>query len=160
MLSWSILGKKSLPIRFDHDLETRLRELAARKKDAVRFLKMLDQAEITYTLHAVLEVHAFTFRFEPSTSKEDFQWFEKYVENMLKSVKEPILSLEGEAQKSVLVITADEDVNNYGKRIDPDAGSEEVVTQEIMQKIPVPKKAAPKKAVKGPASKKTVKPAP
>jgi hypothetical protein len=50
------------------------------------------------------------------TTNEDLAFFEGFMKRIRRSAKEPMVSLEGEEQNSVIIITADKERDDYEAR--------------------------------------------
>jgi hypothetical protein len=116
MLEWKVLGKKTLPVAIQDNWEEQLRALSARKKDKERFLTMLDSADISYFFDTIHEIHTFLIKLLFETTDEDLVFFEDFIKKIRRSAKEPMVSLEGEEQDSVIIITADMERDDYQAR--------------------------------------------
>jgi hypothetical protein len=116
MLEWKVLGKKTLPVAIQDNWEEQLRALSARKKEKERFLTMLDSADISYFFDTIHEIHTFFIKLPFDTTDEDLVFFEDFMKKIRRSAKEPTVSLEGEEQNSVIVITADKERDDYQAR--------------------------------------------
>jgi hypothetical protein len=116
MLEWKVLGKETLPVAIQDNWEERLRALSARKKDRERFLTMLDSADISYFFDTIHEIHTFFIKLLFETTDEDLAFFEDFIRKIRRSAKEPMVSLEGEEQDSVIIITADRERDDYQAR--------------------------------------------
>jgi hypothetical protein len=116
MLEWKVLGKKTLPVAIQDNWEEQLRALSARKKDKERFLTMLDSADISYFFDTIHEIHTFFIKLLFETTDDDLVFFEDFIKKIRRSAKEPMVSLEGEEQDSVIIITADMERDDYQAR--------------------------------------------
>jgi len=116
MLEWKVLGKETLPVAMQDNWEEQLRALSVRKKDKERFLAMLDSAEISYFFDTIHEIHTFLIKLLIDTTNEDLVFFEGFIKRVRRSAKAPMVSLEGEEQASVIIITADKERDDYEAR--------------------------------------------
>lgn len=116
MLDWKVLGKKTLPVGIQDTWESRIEELAMKKEDGKKFLAMFRKAEITYKFDTIRELHIFTLQMPKKTSMESLNEMRDYIQSLRRSARAPMVSLEGKEQKSTIVLTADEIVNEYALR--------------------------------------------
>jgi len=116
MLEWKVLGKKTLPVGIQDTWEDQLVALAKKRKDSADFLKLMAKADIAYRFDTIRELHVFQVTFPSDTSMDELEYFRDYVQLLRKSARAVMVSLEGKEQKSTVVITADEHVNEYQRR--------------------------------------------
>jgi hypothetical protein len=116
MLEWKVLGMKTLPVAIQDNWEGQLRVRSARKKDKERFLAMLDSADIYYFFDTIREIHTFLIKLPVETTDDDLAFFEGFIMRIKRSSKDPLVSLEGEEQNSVIIITADKERDDYEAR--------------------------------------------
>ncbi|MCE5297069.1 MAG: hypothetical protein LLG16_08215 [Euryarchaeota archaeon] len=115
-MDWKVLGKQTLPVGIQVNWESRIEELAGKKEDGKRFLAMFHEAEITYKFDTIRELHIFMVEMPPKTSMKDLEYMKEYIQSLRRSARSPMVSLEGKEQKSTVVISANEDVNEYALR--------------------------------------------
>ena len=116
MLEWKILGKKTLPVGIQDAWESQLEAFAKKKDDGAKFLKLMAKADIAYKFDTIRELHIFQVTFPAKTSMADLEYFRDYIEKLRKSARVVMVSLEGKEQRSTVVISADEDINEYRLR--------------------------------------------
>ena len=116
MLDWKVLGKKTLPVGIQDAWIDQLRLLAGKKDDGQRFLEMMDIADIAYKFDTIRELHIFQVKFSADVEKEDLEYFAGYVEKLQKSARVVMVSLEGKKQKATVVLSSDQDINEYIQR--------------------------------------------
>lgn len=116
MLDWKVLGKQTLPVGIQVNWESRIEELAGKKEDGKRFLAMFHKADITYKFDTIREMHIFMLEMPSKTSMKDLEFMKDYIQSLRRSARSPMVSLEGKEQKSTVVISANEDVNEYALR--------------------------------------------
>jgi hypothetical protein len=116
MLDWKVLGKKTLPVGIQDAWESRIEELAGKKEDGKMFLAMFHKAEITYRFDTIRELHIFTLQMPPTTKMNELEAMRDYIQSLRRSARAPMVSLEGKEQRSTVVISADEDYNEYAYR--------------------------------------------
>ncbi|OPY31251.1 MAG: hypothetical protein A4E32_01701 [Methanomassiliicoccales archaeon PtaU1.Bin124] len=116
MLEWKVLGKKTLPVGIQDTWESQLEALAKKREDSAKFLKMMGKADIAYKFDTIRELHIFQVTLPSKTSMADLEYFRDYIQTLRKSARAVMVSLEGKEQKSTVVISADEDVNEYQVR--------------------------------------------
>lgn len=116
MMEWKVLGKKTLPVGIQDTWEDQLVALAKKREDSAKFLKMMGKADIAYKFDTIRELHVFQVTFKSDTSMEDLEYFKDYIQTLRKAARAVMVSLEGKEQKSTVVISADENVNEYRLR--------------------------------------------
>lgn len=140
-----MLGKHTLPVGIQDAWTDQLRMFAGKRKDGERFLKMLDKADIAYKFDTIRELHVFLVKFAPETDMKDLEYFRDQIEVMRKAERAVMISLEGEKQNSTVVISADQEWNEYRYRND----------ERVKEHLAEEKAAAKTKAkVKRPVKKK------
>jgi hypothetical protein len=113
---WKVLGVEGTIPAFAEIWKQRMIELSKRKKDRERFLEMIDDSDIRYVLDAIREVHMFMVYLPTKYSREDLVFFKEFVIKITKSIKMPTLEYNGTAQTHGVVITAQEDEDEYSER--------------------------------------------
>ncbi|QLH75172.1 MAG: hypothetical protein HPY73_06785 [Methanomassiliicoccales archaeon] len=116
MLDWKVLGKKTLPVGIQDTWESRIKELAAKKEDGEKFLALFHKADITYKFDTIRELHIFHLQMPPTTSMDELNYMKDYIQALRRAARSPMVSLEGKEQKSTVVISGDEIVNEYALR--------------------------------------------
>lgn len=116
MLDWKVLGKKTLPVGIQDTWESRIEELAGKKEDGKKFLTMFKKGDIAYKFDTIRELHIFEVKMPPKTSMKDLEYMKDYIVSLRKSARAPMVSLEGVEQKSTVVISGDDYVNEYALR--------------------------------------------
>lgn len=113
---WKVFGVEGTIPAFAEIWKQRMTELSKRKKDRERFLKMIEESEVRYVLDAIREVHIFMVYLPVKYCREELIFFKEFVMKTTKSVKMPALELDGVAQTYGVVITAQENENDYAER--------------------------------------------
>jgi hypothetical protein len=116
MLDWKVLGKHTLPVGIQDAWTDQLRMFAEKSKDGERFLRLLDQADIAYKFDTIRELHVFLVKFSPEMDMKELEYFRDQIEVMRKKARVVMVSLEGEKQNSTVVISADQEWNEYKVR--------------------------------------------
>ena len=143
MLDWKVLGKHTLPVGIQDAWTDQLRMFAEKSKDGERFLRLLDQADIAYKFDTIRELHVFLVKFSPEMDMKELEYFRDQIEVMRKKARVVMVSLEGEKQKSTVVISADREWNEYQVR------NEERIKEHIEEEKAAEKtKEKAKKSVK------------
>jgi hypothetical protein len=110
---WKVLGVEGTIPAFGEIWKQRLIELSKRKKDQERFLKMMKDSDVRYVLDAIREVHVFMVYLPTKYGREDLEFFKDFVVKATKSAKVPTLEFDGMVQNHGVVITVQEDWNDY-----------------------------------------------
>jgi hypothetical protein len=113
---WKVFGIPTNLVAAGDVWQNMLVKLSERKKDRVKFLELNQKVEVSCVFDTIREVHIFYVKFPESTDMEDLKFFEHFVLKLIKSTKEPTLEYQGVAQKFIVVITADQDENEYSER--------------------------------------------
>jgi hypothetical protein len=116
MLDWKVLGKHTLPVGIQDAWTDQLRSLAGKREDGERFLQMMDRADIAYKFDTIRELHVFLVKFAPETDMKDLEYFRDQIEVMRKSARVVMVSVDGTKQMSTVVISADQERNEYQMR--------------------------------------------
>ena len=110
---WKVLGVEGTIPAFAEIWKQRMIELSKRKKDRERFLKMIEDSDVRYVLDAIRDVHVFMIYLPAKYSREDLEFFKEFVIKATKSTKAPTLEFNGMMQNHGVVITAQEDWDEY-----------------------------------------------
>jgi glycosyltransferase involved in cell wall biosynthesis len=113
---WKVLGDETIMINADAVWTKRLLELSQRRKDAPKFKELLSRAKIRYYFDTIREVHMFYLQFPPDVSVEDLEFMKEFILKLHKAAKVPVVEFEGEAQRSSIVFSADQPVDDHKKR--------------------------------------------
>jgi hypothetical protein len=113
---WMVLGVEGTIPAFAEIWKQRMIELSKRKKDRERFLKMIEDSDVRYVLDAIREVHIFMVYLPTKYGQEDLVFFKEFVVKTTKSAKMPTLEFNGVAQTHAVIITAQEDEDEYAER--------------------------------------------
>jgi hypothetical protein len=113
---WKVFGITTNLVAAGDVWQNMLVKLSERKKDKGKFLELNQKAEVSCVFDTVREIHIFYVRFPDSTEMEDLKFFEHFVVKLTKSTKAPTLEYQGVAQKFMVVITAEADMNEYSER--------------------------------------------
>ncbi len=113
---WKVFGVEGTIPAFAEIWKQRMIDLSKRKKDRERFLAMLEESDVRYVLDAIREVHMFMVYLPTKYDREDLIFFKEFVTKATKSAKVPTLELNGVPQVYGVVITAQEDENEYAER--------------------------------------------
>lgn len=114
---WKVFGEEGVMVQFGSLWTERMRELSKRRKDRDRFLKLLDQAEITHYLDIHQALHVFKMTLPTSCTVEDVEFLKAFVQRIIKSVDYPMVDLDGTEQRAALIITADESQDDHKERM-------------------------------------------
>jgi len=114
---WKVFGEEGVMVQFGSLWTERMRELSKRRKDRDRFLKLLDQAEITHYLDIHQALHVFKMTLPTSCTAEDVEFLKAFVQRIIKSVDYPMVDLDGTEQRAALIITADESQDDHKERM-------------------------------------------
>ncbi len=110
---WKVFGVEGTIPAFAEIWKQRMIEFSKRKKDRERFLKMIEESDVRYVLDAIREVHVFMVYLPTTYTREDLMFFKDFVVKVTKAAKTPALEFDGVAQPNSVVITAQEDWNEY-----------------------------------------------
>jgi len=110
---WKVFGVEGTIPAFAEIWKQRTIELSKRKKDRERFLKMIEESDVRYVLDAIREVHVFLVYLPTTYTREDLVFFKDFLVKATKAAKAPTLEFDGVAQHTSIVITVEEDENDY-----------------------------------------------
>ncbi len=110
---WKVFGVEGTIPAFAEIWKQRIIEFSKRKKDRERFLKMMEESEVRYVLDAIREVHVFMVYLPTKYKREDLLFFKEFVIKATQSAKVPALEFDGVAQPNGVVITSQEEWNDY-----------------------------------------------
>lgn len=110
---WKILGVEAPIITAGDVWYNRMVELSSRKKDAPKFRKLLDSADIRYYFDTVREVHVFYIKLPLDTEFPDLEFFRDFIVKLEKSAKVPTIEYDGVKQTHVTIISADEEKDDH-----------------------------------------------
>ena len=96
--------------------QKQLVKLAGRKKDKERFLALNQKADVNYMFDTIREVHIFFVKLPEATDMEDLKFFEHFILKITKAAKEPTLEYAQVAQKFMVIISAESEMNEYLER--------------------------------------------
>lgn len=113
---WKVLGEETIMINADGVWATRLVELSKRRKDAPKFTELLAKANIRYYFDTIREVHMFYLQFPSDVSVDDLEFMKEFVLKLHKAAKVPVVEFDGESQRSSIVLSSDEPVDDHKKR--------------------------------------------
>jgi hypothetical protein len=113
---WKVFGVEGTIPAFSEIWKLRMIEFSKRKKDRERFLKMIEGSEVRYVLDAIREVNVFMVYLPKKYGREDLLFFKEFVIKTTKSAKFPVLEFDGVAQANAVVITSEEEENEYQER--------------------------------------------
>ena len=113
---WKVFGVEGTIPAFAEIWKLRMIDLSKRKKDRDRFLGMIEESDVRYVFDAIREVHMFMVYLPTKYDREDLLFFKDFVMKVTKSTKVPTLELDGVPQVYGVVITAEEDENEYAER--------------------------------------------
>lgn len=113
---WKVLGEETvIPMMADVWVK-RMVELSKRRKEGSRFAKMIEDADVRYVFDAVREVNSFIIQMPQEYGKEDLEFMRAYVQRVNKSIKFPVVELEGQEQRFAVVITSEVEEDDYAWR--------------------------------------------
>ena len=115
-IMWKVFGVEGTIPVFSEIWKLKMIEFSKRKKDRERFLKMIEESEVRYVLDAIREVHVFMVYLPSKYGREDLEFFKEFVVKATKSAKVPVLDFNGVAQANAVVITSQEDEDEYAER--------------------------------------------
>jgi hypothetical protein len=110
---WKVFGVEGTIPAFAEIWKQRMIEFSKRKKDRERFLKMIEASDVRYVLDAIREVHVFMVYLPTTYTREDLVFFKDFVVKVTKAAKVPTLEFDEVPQPTGVVITAQEDQNDY-----------------------------------------------
>ena len=113
---WKVFGVATNLVAAGDVWQRQLVKLSGRKKDKERFLELNQKAEVNQMFDAIREVHIFYVKFPDGTDMEDLKFFEHFVLKITKAAKDPTIEFEGVAQKFMVVISAETEINEYVDR--------------------------------------------
>lgn len=110
---WKVLGVEAVIPRMADVFEERLTELSKRRKDKQRFLDMMGDADLRYVFDPMREVNIFTFQLPSRYGPEDLEFMRAFVLKLVKASKDPVVEYEGQPQKCAIVISSEEERDEY-----------------------------------------------
>ena len=113
---WKVFGIVTNLVAAGDVWQDQLVKLSGRKKDKERFLDLNQKAEVSHTFDTVREVHVFYAKFPVGTHMEDLKFYEHFVLKITKAAKDPTIEFQGVAQKFMVVISAETELNEYMER--------------------------------------------
>jgi hypothetical protein len=113
---WKVFGVEGTIPAFAEIWKLRMIELSKRKKDRERFLQMIEDSDVRYVLDAIREVHVFMVYLPAKYGREDLVFFKEFVVKTTKSAKMPTLEFDGMMQNHGVVITTQEEEDEYVER--------------------------------------------
>ena len=113
---WKVFGVEGTIPAFAEIWKQRMIELSKRKKDRERFLEMIEDSDVRYVLDAIREVHMFMVYLPTKYGREDLVFFKEFVIKTTKLAKMPTLEFNGMEQSHGVVITAQEDEDEFAER--------------------------------------------
>jgi predicted DNA binding protein len=113
---WKVFGVEGTIPAFAEIWKQRMIELSKRKKYRERFLQMIEDSDVRYVLDAIREVHVFMVYLPAKYGREDLVFFKDFVVKTTKSAKVPTLEFNGMMQNHGVVITTQEEEDEYVER--------------------------------------------
>jgi hypothetical protein len=113
---WKVLGIPTNVVAVGDVWQNQLVKLSGRKKDKDKFLDMNQRAEVSHMFDTIREVHIFFIKFPKDTHMDDLKFYEHFVLKVIKAAKDPTIEFQGIAQKFMVVISAESDMNEYMER--------------------------------------------
>jgi predicted DNA binding protein len=113
---WKVFGVEGTIPAFAEIWKQRMIELSKRKKYRERFLQMIEDSDVRYVLDAIREVHVFMVYLPAKYGREDLVFFKDFVVKTTKSAKVPTLEFNGMMQNHGVVITTQEEEDEYAER--------------------------------------------
>jgi hypothetical protein len=113
---WKVFGVATNLVAAGDVWQNQLVKLSGRKKDKERFLELNHRADVSHMFDTIREVHIFYVKFPEGTKMEDLRFFEHFVLKITKAAKDPAIEFQGEAQKFMVVISAETEMNEYMER--------------------------------------------
>ncbi len=113
---WKVFGVATNLVAAGDVWQKQLVKLSGRKKDKDKFLGLNQKADVNYMFDTIREVHIFYVKFPEGTDMEDLKFYEHFVLKITKAAKDPTLEFEGIAQKFMVVISAESEMNEYTER--------------------------------------------
>ncbi len=113
---WKVLGITTNLVAAGDVWQNQLVKLSGRKKDKEKFLDMNQRAEVSHMFDTIREVHIFFVKFPQDTHIDDLKFYEHFVLKIIKASKDPTIEFQGIAQKFMVVISAESEMNEYMER--------------------------------------------
>ena len=112
---WRILGKEAMYVEFADVLREQLIEIAPGIENSEKFIEYLKNSEIMHIFNGATETHGFNIRPDSSISSEDIQYMADMILAIARQDTERFfVSLDGEYQKCVVNVRADEEPELIG----------------------------------------------
>jgi len=116
MVGWKVLGTPTPLVKAGRVFRDRLVELSRRKKGRTRFMELMERGEVNYWFDGSRNVHAFYIEFQPSVGPDDIAFLKEFILKVIGSSADPVVELNGEAQRFSVVLTSEEEEDPYGRR--------------------------------------------
>jgi len=116
-LMWKVFGEEGVMIRFGALWKQRMIDLSKRRKDRDRFLALLEKAEISHYLDIHQKLHVFRMELPVECTAEDVEFLKGFVQRIVKSTEYPMVELDDDEQKAILIISAEEPEDEHATRM-------------------------------------------
>jgi len=114
---WKVFGEEAVMVQFGPLLKERMIDLSRRKKDRARFLDLIEQLEIVHYLDIHQTLHVFRMDLPRTCTADDVEFLRGFVQRIIKGTEFPMVDLDGEEQKAVLIISAEEPEDEHRVRM-------------------------------------------
>jgi len=110
---WKVFGVPENIIESGEFWEKQIIELSSRKKGRPRFLKMMEEAEVSYWFNAIEEIHVFYIELPEKFGSDDVEFMRDFIIKVIKGSNEPVISLLDDPQKYTVIITSETENDVY-----------------------------------------------
>lgn len=110
---WTVFGIQVNLVEVGRTWKDQLIELSRRKKGRPRFMEMIKKAEVSYHFDSARNLHVFQVQLPERYGPEDVDFMKDFVLKVIKSTKEPAISLLGKPQKYTVIITSEIEKDVY-----------------------------------------------
>lgn len=112
---WSVLGQKALYVEIADVWKSQIVEFASEREDADKFKELMEKITVTHLFNGSTEIHNFMLEVPKEFTPEDIQFLADVILAIAKDKMDvPFVALEGEYQKSQVIITNDEEPELLG----------------------------------------------
>ena len=114
-LMWNVLGKDAMYVEIGTVWKEQIISIASERDDAERFKGLMDRTEVKHLFNGSTEVHNFMLEVPKEFTPEDIQAMADVILAVAKDTMDrPFVSLDGQYQKSQVIITNDEEPELLG----------------------------------------------
>jgi len=114
---WKVFGEEAVMVQFGTLWKSRMVELSKRRKGRDRFLELMEKADISHYLDIHQKLHVFRMDLPTDLTVDDVEFLKGFVQRIIKSTEYPMVDLDGQEQRAVLIISAEEPEDEHKTRM-------------------------------------------